>query len=360
MAENSNSYPPDGPRREEGVDTLGGILAAARTRQGLTVEQMAAELRVESRLLEALEADRFEMLPAPVFIKGYLRHLASRFGLDYDDLIHRYTVQTDAKDAPVTYSEPIPEDNKLLVPLIIGALVLVVGIPAFWFTWVSRDSLTEIVTSDEQAPESPPAQVEPVPTGVAPVPDPDFAVEPPAPPPAIGLDPVQLPMAETAPGDGAAAADTSATESNPEGAPGAGDEPASETEAPDPAPPGDQPPAGADPAVEPQPPEPGAAEPGATNLTGTVANEQVGGPMVRVALSYAEDSWTEVSDGNGNSLYYALGMAGSTVSRDGVLPLSFFLGNSRGVEVSINDQPWPVPEPQGNATTMRFVVAEAP
>ena len=311
MAEKTNTYPHEEQRPSEDPETLGNILTTARDRQGLTVEQLAAELRVEARLLEALEEDRFELLPAPVFVKGYIRHMARRLGLDYDDLVRRYTKQTDVQDAPVTYSEPISEDNKLLVPLIIGALVLIVGIPAFWFTWVSRDSFSN-VSSDEQAPEPPPAQVEPVPEEVAPLPVPGVAVEPATQLPAIELDPVQPSIAETTPGEESAPDDTS------------------------------------------------AAEPGATAVTDTVATGQVTEPLVQVTLDYEEDSWTEVTDGNGISLYYALGRAGTTASLDGVLPLSFMLGNFRGVQVSINNQPWPVPVPQGNATTVRFVVEEAP
>ena len=375
MAEDVNSHPPEEHRPSEGADTLGGILAAARREHGLTVEQMAAELRVESRLMEALEEDRFELLPAPVFVKGYLRHLASRFGLEYDDLLHRYAVQTDAEDAPVTYSEPIPEDNKLLVPVIVGALVLIVGIPALWFTWASRDTLSNIASSDDEAPESPPAQVESVPEAAAPFPDPGVAIEPAAPPPAIGLDTLLPPSTENAPGVETSPDDTPATGSDPADAPAAGDEsagapaavdePAVENDAVDPTLPGGQQPVGAAPAVEPPPSEPAAAEPGAAEagiaaVADTLATGQPTGPLVQVALSYAEDSWTEVNDGNGNSLYYDLGRAGTTATVEGVLPLSFVLGNFTVVQLSINDQPWPIPEPQGNGTTVRFVVNEAP
>ena len=442
MAEDLNTYPPEEHRPVEGADTLGGVLTAARMEHGLTVEQMAAELRVEARLLEALEEDRFDLLPAPVFVKGYLRHLASRFDLKYDDLLHRYAVQTDAKDAPVTYSEPISEENRLVVPLIVGALVLVLGIPAFWFTWVSRDTLSEIVSPAEEAPESPPEQVESVPDVAAPFPEPGDAIEPAAlfsepgvatepgvPPSAVGLDTLAPPSTETASGVEAPTDDALVTGSDPAAAPTAGDEPVDapaavdaaapaavdaaapaavdaaapaavdgpagapaavdgpgvETSAVNPTLPGGQQPVGAAPAVELQPPEPataepaavdpdatepgaaepgaaepGAAEPGAAIVTETLATGQATGPLVQIALSYAEDSWTEVSDGNGNSLYYDLGRAGTTATVEGVLPLSFVLGNFTVVQLAINDQPWPIPEPPGGGTTVRFVVDEAP
>ena len=350
MAEDLNSHPPGETRPDKDVETLGGILGTARDRHGLTVEQTAAELRIEPALLEELEADRFETLPAPVFVKGYLRHLADRFGLEYDDLILLYAVQTDAQDAPITYNEPIPEDNKLTAPLIIGALVLVLGIPAFWFTWVSRDTFPSFLFPDEEAPESPPANVEPVPEESAPFTVPGVALEPAAQPSAVGIEPAQSSSSEAAPGD--AADPAQADEQQPAGAV--------------PVSPGDEAPIGAVPAVEPQPADPATAEPETANVTVTGATgaaagpDAAAGPLVEIAIIYTEDSWTEVTDGNGDSLYYALGMAGTTTNLEGAPPLSFVLGRPTGVQLSVNDQPWPVPEPEGDTTTARFVVEEAP
>ena len=379
MAEDLNTHPPEDLRSGEGVETLGGILATARERQGLTVEQMAAELRVESRLLEALEEDRFEALPAPVFVKGYLRHLANRFGLEYDDLLHRYTGQTDTQDAPVKYSEPIPEESRFLAPLLIGALVLVLGIPALWFTWAGRDLFSDIGSDEAEAPVPPPAQMEPVPEEATTLPDPGIALEPAAQPSAVELDPLAPATGESPPGDVSAPVDISTTEPDPVDAsttiePGPAEPPTeespsgdvsvpveqpTETGAVDPAPSGEQPPVGAAPGVEPQPQEI-PSEPGANALTGTVATEQADGPLVRIALSFEEECWTEVSDGNGDSLYYALASAGTTANLEGVPPLSFLLGNPGGVQLSINDQPWPIPPPAPGTTTANFVVDEAP
>ena len=379
MVENLSTHPPEDQRPGEGVESLGSILATARERHGLTVGQMAAELRVESSLLEALEEDRFEALPAPVFVKGYLRHLASRFDLEYDDLLHRYTGQTDTQDAPVTYSQPIPEESRFLAPLIIGALVLVLGIPALWFTWAGRDLISDAVSPDVEEAVPPPAQTEPVSEEAAAMPDPGVAADPATQPTALEPDPVEPSIGESPPGNLPAPDDTSAIETVPEDAPAAvepgpsepptiesapGDVSApvelpAETGAADPAPSGEQPPVGADPGVEPQPQEI-AAEPGAAALTATVATEQADGPLVRVALSFVEECWTEVSDGNGNSLYYALASAGTTANLEGVPPLSFLLGNPTGVQLSINDQPWPIPPPAAGTTTANFVVDETP
>ena len=370
---NSNSHPPQEEHRPEtAVESLGSILATARNRHGLTIEQVAAELRVESPYLEALEEDRLEVFAAPVFVKGYLRHLANRFGLEYDSLLQRYVEQTDASDAPVTYSEPIRETNTLLVPLIIGALILVLGIPAFWFTWVSRDSLSDVISSDGEPPL--PAETQTLPEETAGSPDPGIIADPFAPPrigaPDFGqtsspdVDPEDAPMAVPGPNPGAAVP--------AEGELPAGGVPPAEGVAPadsgapvepnqaNPALPEDQPPTGEDPAEVSPPENADAPPPGAASVAEPPVPSPSPDALISVAIRFLEDSWAEVSDGNGNSLYYALGMAGTTANLDGVPPLSFMLGNPLGVEVSINDQPFTVPPPQGNDTTSQFVVSDAP
>ena len=226
---------PEVQRPGQGEQTLGGILAEARRERGLTIEQLAAKLRVEAGLLEALEADRFEALPAPVFVKGYLRHLANRFDLEYGDLLRRYTGQTETKDARVTYDEPIREESKFLAPLLIGALVLALGIPAIWLTWGGRALFTDFVSSEEEAPEPPPAQVEPAPDEVATSPDPGVttAPEPIVQPSTVAPDPVESVIGEPLQGDVSAPGDVPANEPGEEDVSAPGDVPATEPGAED-------------------------------------------------------------------------------------------------------------------------------
>lgn len=325
----------------EEFTTLGSILAAAREAHGLTIEQVAAELRVESRFLDALEEDRHDLFAAPVFVKGYLKHLANRLELDYEDLIARYARQTDTQDAPVTYHEPIREANNLFAPLLIGGLIIVLGIPAFWFTWISGDSLSNILSSEEEPPVAPPAEIEPAPSVTAGPTVPDVTSEPPiAAEPIIAAEPVL--------------AQPLSTDSGPEGAPTPADPSLIETNPEETPLPEGQLPADA------APPESAAPGPATASPADAAGVNQFAGPTIQVAISFEEDCWTEVSDGNGASLYYALGRAGTSASFDGAAPMSFTLGNPLGVQVSINNQPYTLPEPTGNEATVRFIVAEAP
>ena len=69
--------------------TPGAFLAAKRGERGLTLEQAATATHIRLEHLIALEADEPELLPAPVYARGYLRTYARYLGLDAESLVVR-------------------------------------------------------------------------------------------------------------------------------------------------------------------------------------------------------------------------------------------------------------------------------
>lgn len=61
---------------------LGRYLTAGRERAGLTAEQVAKITRIPLRFVEALEAERLEELPGPVYVRGFVRSYCRAAGLD--------------------------------------------------------------------------------------------------------------------------------------------------------------------------------------------------------------------------------------------------------------------------------------
>lgn len=66
--------------------TVGARLRAAREAQGLSVAEVAARTRVTQRFLEALEADRLDLLPSPTYASGFARAYARAVGLDQAEI----------------------------------------------------------------------------------------------------------------------------------------------------------------------------------------------------------------------------------------------------------------------------------
>src|SRR5215475_13487290 len=70
--------------------SVGSYLRALRVRKEVSLEEMARATRVGSHQLEALEADRFGELPAPVFVKGFIRAYCHFLGEPHDEALRRY------------------------------------------------------------------------------------------------------------------------------------------------------------------------------------------------------------------------------------------------------------------------------
>lgn len=60
----------------------GTVLAAARLRQGLSLAQISGRTRIARPLLEALESEQWARLPAPAYVRGFIRLYAKEVGLD--------------------------------------------------------------------------------------------------------------------------------------------------------------------------------------------------------------------------------------------------------------------------------------
>lgn len=139
--------------REEGqpaMDSgLGDMLKAARARCGTTLAEAAGKLRVDVAVLEALEAERFDELGAPVYARGHLRRYAELLGEAPDALQALYAghessaVQPDLTRAPrIIDHRPArvrgprsPRRSRLRLLLGMGLLVLAA---ALWWGFVAK------------------------------------------------------------------------------------------------------------------------------------------------------------------------------------------------------------------------------
>ncbi|MCC7517429.1 MAG: DUF4115 domain-containing protein [Pseudomonadales bacterium] len=78
------------PHTVVNTNEIGHLLLRYREKRGLTLEQVASELRLTVWQLAALEAGQFAKLRSGVFIKGYLRACARLYGVDGEALVQAY------------------------------------------------------------------------------------------------------------------------------------------------------------------------------------------------------------------------------------------------------------------------------
>jgi cytoskeleton protein RodZ len=78
------------------MGSLGAWLRAQREARGVSLAEIADASKISLRHLEALERDRFDALPAPVFVRGFLREYGRIVGLDVDEVVNVYLLAAEA------------------------------------------------------------------------------------------------------------------------------------------------------------------------------------------------------------------------------------------------------------------------
>ncbi|MGK2966917.1 MAG: helix-turn-helix domain-containing protein [Tepidiformaceae bacterium] len=75
---------------------LGTLLTRAREARGLTIDDAERDTRISKRYLAALEAEEFEVIPAPVYARGFLRSYSQYLGLDPQEALSLFPREDDA------------------------------------------------------------------------------------------------------------------------------------------------------------------------------------------------------------------------------------------------------------------------
>jgi Helix-turn-helix domain/RodZ C-terminal domain len=79
---------------------LGSSLRDARVRRGIELSRVAAATRIRMRYLQALEDERFELLPGAVYAKGFLRAYAEYLGLESQLFVDEYNARFNDDETP--------------------------------------------------------------------------------------------------------------------------------------------------------------------------------------------------------------------------------------------------------------------
>ena len=127
-------------RAEHPRASFGSWLRHQREARSVSLREIADNSKISLRYLEALEQDRFDVLPAPVFARGFLREYARVVGLNPDEVVNLYLVALEERaegsrrvERPKTARSERPRSapSSLGYGLLLGlAVVLFVGVAA--------------------------------------------------------------------------------------------------------------------------------------------------------------------------------------------------------------------------------------
>ncbi|MDP1682790.1 MAG: helix-turn-helix domain-containing protein [Burkholderiales bacterium] len=257
------------------LPTLGELMIAARERWNLSAGDVARQLRLGLRQVEALEANRFDTLPGNTFVRGFIRNYAKVVQIDPATFLEAYERSRPQIQPPniVAQTEQIDFTTKPIpkwVWYIGGAIAAAMLLPVVIY----------LALQDDESPAKAAPQAAPK----AAIAQPGQAHETP-----LTLPPPQV---------------------------------ISLGEAPMPASPGAMPQAVL---------IPPAALPGAAALATAT------GPVLK--LKFEGDAWVEIRDKSGKKIFSQLSRAGSEQVVQGEPPLSLVVGDAARVRITYNGKP---------------------
>jgi len=362
---------------------IGARLRAGREKLGLTVLQVAERIHTDARIVEAIEAESYEALGAPVYARGHIRHYAELVGESANELIQIYSDSSRVAQPDLTriVKAPAgPDSSKLVAPALVVIVVFAVAGAIWWVSALSKKkpqmSETHVVTDEATASSvatsgSAPLSAEPSGTtegtpaaGVSPA---GTTVPGTAPGGAMGM--------QARPGEATGARSGSSAGSAPAPAPRSGGSagapggttrpapvaatrtaPAAATPTPPPALASTR---TASAAPRPAPAATATASPAASTSAAETAAASRPRNQSQVTLRYSADSWTEVYDSTGARLFYDVGTANSVKTVVGTPPLRVVLGNASGVSVEYNGHSKPIAKLSRPDGSVQFSITRA-
>jgi cytoskeleton protein RodZ len=277
---------------ETSGDAAGAALLKERRRQGLSLGDISRQLKLSVRQVEALERDDYSAYKGPVFIHGFIRNYAKLLGLDPEPLIRSADTLLKPPGFPSGSTETGPEvapartnKSRSLPWGVIGlALIVLLAISVYFGGGRAPDTgrrAPAVVARENPVQPKTPADTRSGPETNEPRSRADVNKGPQKP----------VPKAETRP---EANARSEATTRVP---------------------------------VE-------AAAPIAVD--GSDGSD--GSERLTVRMIFDQDSWVEIKDRAGNTIFGQLAAAGSRRSISGERPLTVVVGNAAGVRLFQGDK----------------------
>lgn len=164
MSENkrrSSRQPPWDGDSEQEAGAFGNWLRREREAREVSLAEIADVTKISKSYLQALEEGRFDVLPAPLFAKGFLREYAKYVGLDPDEVVNSYLTAMRESEPESSSDETSPTRRDSFEwtsgVLLATALVLLLGAIGFAGFWVERSQNRDPAPRAQTPPELPPA-----------------------------------------------------------------------------------------------------------------------------------------------------------------------------------------------------------
>ncbi|OZA06397.1 MAG: hypothetical protein B7X95_02875 [Methylophilaceae bacterium 17-44-8] len=312
------------------LSACGGALKAGREKQKLSVQDVASQLRLGVKQVEALEADRFDKLPQPYIVRGFIRNYTKLLKMDaapvleaYSILVPNSTPQSFAVKSDA-HASVIGENRahfsfKMFVGLLLSFALIV------WFFYYYTQVIKPNVAIEFPSMNSPTTQGDLPATSTdtefalpAAERQPDVATPITLPAPASGEETISPPIPEASPAPGDAKPAEESTNTSPSSTNIVTPPNASTNK----------------PSITPAPAElPVPIDQSISQQNTSVRNS------AQLSIDATEETWVNITDSTGKQVYSKVLTSGASEIISVSPPLTITVGNAHATTMSMDGQP---------------------
>lgn len=112
--------------QEEQIKEIVAHLRQARLEKSLSIDEIAARTRIRPVFLQALEEGRFEELPEPIYVQGFIRRFGDAVGLDGTALAQNVATTFPSTEPKNENEEHLNQKPTIYIPLAVPYILLIV------------------------------------------------------------------------------------------------------------------------------------------------------------------------------------------------------------------------------------------
>ena len=135
----TDQTPMDLPSAGRYAEGCGSLLRQAREHAGLTLQEVGSQLKMPVRVVQALEEENWQVLGAPVFLRGQLRSYAKLLKVDIDPYLERVDLQ-GVRPAELVSRSHTPRYQRVLESVARRAVYVVITAAIAVPVWVATQS----------------------------------------------------------------------------------------------------------------------------------------------------------------------------------------------------------------------------
>ncbi|MDP3607829.1 MAG: DUF4115 domain-containing protein [Methylophilus sp.] len=322
------------PSESVPLSPCGGALKAAREKQKLSVQDVANQLRLGVKQVDALESDRYDKLPQPSIVRGFIRNYAKLLKIDAAPIIEAYSILVP-NTTPQSFA--VKSDARSFVigenrahfsfKLFIGLIITFAFIVWFFYYYtqvIKPNVLSELsnanISGIQSEPALPSANIEFALPAAERKPDASVPVELPI----QGSDSVNNSSQSLGPESSATVVvPPQVVESNNVTAPATAETTNSTGNAIKPS-------ITPAPAALPAPIEQNASQ------QNTIPQSTAETKSAQLAIDATEETWVNITDASGKQIYSKVLASGTSETISVTPPLSITVGNAQGTAISMN------------------------